>query len=556
MLVFFGNRYRTGFTIDRNGVGWSSMMSRTKWANRAAIVAGILAAKPGVAGAGLLAQSQEEGIVEWEEIRKLKLYPSLCAISVMNSWRVVIRLYCTPENYLAITDTLKRKATQAVVQTLAILLAFVLSSSAINAKPPSSPKPIGGGLNFFSEEQEKAMGRRYAQELNAKLSLVGDPSIQSYVERIGRRLVAASPRPGVAYEFRVVNTREVNAFAVPGGFIYVNRGLIELSKGEDELAAVLAHEIGHVAARHGTRQLSKQMLLQGILIGSVAATSAKSQKWGEVAALAGTIGSLLATMKYSRNDEYQADALALQIMNAAGFQPQALIRFFERMDESARRSNRALNWLAVVNTHPPASERIKRAELSTGPVPADVVFPAPPEFSAAKALLASMPLPPQNRDVTLSAALKAVGLAESRKAEESSINGCAEPGLVIATREITVPGSTVWLKTGLRVSTGQTVEIEASGEILPIKNNPLAVSPDGLPGTGKGIWKPLSWADTGALLARIEAGESKKIVLLGGAATFCVPFDADLQLGINDDNNFDNRGQFNVRITIRQRGAS
>jgi hypothetical protein len=174
MLVFFGNRYRTGFTIGRNGVGWSNMMSRTKWANRAAIVAGILAAKPGVAGAGLLAQSQEEGIVEWEEIRKLKLYPSLCAISVMNSWRVVIRLYCTPENYLAITETLKRKATQAVVQTLAILLAFLLSTSAIYAKPPSSPKPIGSGLNFFSEEQEKTMGRRYAQQIDAKLSLVAE----------------------------------------------------------------------------------------------------------------------------------------------------------------------------------------------------------------------------------------------------------------------------------------------------------------------------------------------------------------------------------------------
>ena len=186
MLVFFGNRYRTGFTTDRNGVGWSNMMSRTKWTNRAAIVAGILAAKPGVAGAGLLAQSQEEGIVEWEEIRKLKLYPSLCAISVMNSWRVVIRLYCTPENYRAITETLKRKATQAVVQTLAILLACVLSSSAIHAKPLPTPKPIGSGLNFFSEEQEKTMGRRYAQELNAKLSLVGDPQVQTYFERIGR----------------------------------------------------------------------------------------------------------------------------------------------------------------------------------------------------------------------------------------------------------------------------------------------------------------------------------------------------------------------------------
>lgn len=129
MLLFFGNRYRTGFTIDRNGVGWSSLMSRSKWANRAAVVAGILAAKPGVAGAGLLAQSQEQGIVEWDEIRKLKFYPALCTISVMNSWRVVIRLNCTPENYPAIADTLKRKATKAAIQILGLMLSLLISAS-------------------------------------------------------------------------------------------------------------------------------------------------------------------------------------------------------------------------------------------------------------------------------------------------------------------------------------------------------------------------------------------------------------------------------------------
>jgi Zn-dependent protease with chaperone function len=551
MLLFFGNRYRTGFTIDRNGVGWSSMMSRTRWANRAAVVAGILAAKPGVAGAGLLAQSQEQGIVEWDEIRKLKFYPALCSISVMNSWRVVIRLNCTPEQYPAIAETLKRKAAKAAVQILGLTLALLVASGAAWAKPP---KPAGSGLNFFSEEAERSMGRRYAEQLNSKLAFVTDPSVSAYVSQIGRRLAAASPRPSVQYEFRVVNTKEVNAFAVPGGFIYVNRGLIELSQGEDELAAVLAHEIGHVAARHGTRQLSKQMLLQGILIGSVAATSAKSKKWGDVAAMAGTIGTFLASMKYSRNDEYQADALALDILASAGYRREALVRFFERMDESSRRSNRAMNFLALVSTHPPASERIRRVELSTGPVPRDLAFPAPPEFAAAKSLLASLPAPPPNRDVTLSAALRSVGLAESRKAEEATVPGCADPGPVLLTRDFTVSGSTVWLNTGLNVGAGQTVNIESSGEIYLRKDSTTPAGPDGLPGTGKGFWKPLSWADTGALLARVEAGENKQTVLIGGSATFCVPFDYSLALGINDDNNFDNRGQFNVRVTIRQRG--
>jgi len=554
MLLFFGNRYRTGFTIDRNGVGWSSLMSRTKWANRAAVVAGALAAKPGVAGAGLLAESQEQGIIEWDEIRKLKFYPALCTISVMNSWRVVIRLNCTPENYPAIAESLKRKATKAAVQILGFMLALFVASGGAWAGPPKPPKPAGSGLNFFSAEAERSMGRRYAEQLNSKLNFVTDPSVSGYVSQIGRRLAAASPSPSIAYEFRVVNTKEVNAFAVPGGFIYVNRGLIELSQGEDELAAVLAHEIGHVAARHGTRQLSKQMLLQGILIGSVAAAGAKSKKWGDVAAMAGTIGTFLASMKYSRNDEYQADALALDILASAGYRREALVRFFERMDESARRSNRAMNFLALVSTHPPAAERIKRVELSTGPVPRDLVFAAPPEFASARTLLASLPAPPPNRDVTLSAALRSVGLAESRRSEEAAVPGCADPGPVILTRDFTVAGSTVWLNTGLNVASGQTVSIETSGEIYLRKDSTVPAGPDGVPGTGKGFWKPLSWADTGALLARVEAGENKKTVLIGGAASFCVPFDSALALGINDDNNFDNRGELQVRVTIRQRG--
>ena len=152
-------------------------------------------------------------------------------------------------------------------------------------------------------------------------------------------------------------------------------------------------------------------------------------------------------------------------------------------------------------------------------------------------------------------ALRSVGLAESRKSEEAAVPGCADPGPVLLTRDFTVSGSAVWLGTGLAVSAGQTVSIESSGEIYLRKDATTPAGPDGLPGTGKGFWKPLSWADTGALLARVEAGENKKIVLVGGAASFCVPFDSSLALGINDDNNFDNRGAFQVRVTVRQRGA-
>jgi len=99
MLVFFGNRYRIGFIVDGNGIGWFSAMARTKWAARAAVAGGLIAGEPGLLGAGLLGQASEKGKIEWGDIRRLKLYPALGVISVMNSWRVVVRLYCNPEIY-------------------------------------------------------------------------------------------------------------------------------------------------------------------------------------------------------------------------------------------------------------------------------------------------------------------------------------------------------------------------------------------------------------------------------------------------------------------------
>jgi len=118
MLVFFGNRYRIGFIMDRHGIRWFTAMARARWLNRAAVVGGFLAGKPSVVGAGLLGQATEKGKIGWGDIRKVKLYPALSVISILNNRRVVVRLYCNPENYPLIVETLKQRATRATFQVL------------------------------------------------------------------------------------------------------------------------------------------------------------------------------------------------------------------------------------------------------------------------------------------------------------------------------------------------------------------------------------------------------------------------------------------------------
>ena len=158
----------------------------------------------------------------------------------------------------------------------------------MRGQPPKDyTRNAGGGLNLFSEADELAMGRRYAAELEGKLSLVGAPAVQAYVDAVGKRLAGASPKPGLPFRFRVVNTKEVNAFAVPGGFIYINRGLIDLAQDEGQLAGVMAHEMAHVVGRHATKQMSKQLILLGVVAGASMLASKKSEGLVNVIAVAG-----------------------------------------------------------------------------------------------------------------------------------------------------------------------------------------------------------------------------------------------------------------------------
>ena len=207
-------------------------------------------------------------------------------------------------------------------------------------------------LALIGEQQEIAMGREADGQISRQLGLYDDEAIQSYVAALGARLAAQSERPHLPWTFRVVDDEVVNAFALPGGFIYVTRGILTHMGSEAELAGVVGHEIGHVTARHGVSQMSKSMLAQiGLGVGSVLSP--------EVANLAGLAESGLGLLflKYGRDDERQADELAVRYAVRTGYDPRAMVDVFDllgRVSAGATGSGDLPGWLL---THPDPGAR-------------------------------------------------------------------------------------------------------------------------------------------------------------------------------------------------------
>jgi len=213
--------------------------------------------------------------------------------------------------------------------------------------------PATGGKQFslVSESQEISMGREYDQQVAATLGLYGDSALQRYIQEFGARLAAKSERPGLPWTFRVVDDTVVNAFALPGGFIYVTRGILAHLNSEAQLAAVVGHEIGHVTARHSADQVTKQQLAQaGLVIGSIA-----SPTFGRVSGLAGqALGVLF--LRFSRDDESQADDLGLRYVQRARYDAREMPGVFHMLDRvsGGGGSSRTPSWLA---THPNPENR-------------------------------------------------------------------------------------------------------------------------------------------------------------------------------------------------------
>jgi len=208
------------------------------------------------------------------------------------------------------------------------LLAGVRTGLADETQPRAS-----AGFNLFSPEQDIELGEASAEEIMRQLVIVRDERTERYVQRLGERLAAEAPGYRFPYKFVVVASPEVNAFALPGGYIFVNEGAIEAARSEGELAGVLAHEIAHVSLRHGTTQASRAYLAKTGLNILNAVTVALQGDVGHLAAVIGGAGANKFFLKSNREAEAQADAEGARLMSAAGYDPHEMAEFFERLDE-------------------------------------------------------------------------------------------------------------------------------------------------------------------------------------------------------------------------------
>jgi len=191
----------------------------------------------------------------------------------------------------------------------------------------------GTGFNLFSPEQDIELGEASAEEIRRQLVVLQDERAEAYVQRLGERLAAKAPGYRFPYKFVVVASPEVNAFALPGGYVFVNEGAIKASRSEGELAGVLAHEIAHVSLRHGTTQASRAYLARTGLNIINALTVALQGDVGRLASVVGGAGANKFFLKSNREAEAQADEEGARLLAAAGYDPREMAEFFERLEE-------------------------------------------------------------------------------------------------------------------------------------------------------------------------------------------------------------------------------
>ena len=268
-----------------------------------------------------------------------------------------------------------------LVATLGLTLVPGVWAQRSNLKPP---------WNTYPPQRDVQIGKESAQMLAKRLPLCNDPKVDEYLTKLGLRLVSKMPTRGVQYpwEFHCVNDKEINAFALPGGYVFVNRGAIEAADNEAQLAAVMAHELSHVVMRHGTAQLSKGSLMQGAatIFGQIFGGSTSGALLSQGVALGA--GGLL--LRYSRSDETQADVLGTQTLYDVGYDPRAMAQFFEKLQAETKGKNPP----QFLSDHPNPGNRVARVNEEIdklGGVPPNAKRDSP-EFEAIKREVMSLPV--------------------------------------------------------------------------------------------------------------------------------------------------------------------
>ena len=249
----------------------------------------------------------------------------------------------------------------------------------------------------ISQQQEVQMGQEYAQQINAQLPIIQDPELNRYINVLGDSMARLTSRRDLDWHFFIVDAQEVNAFAVPGGFVYVNRGLIERADQMDELAGVLGHEIGHVLRRHTIKQMEKaQGANVGVTLACILTSICNSQIAGAAINIAG--GAVFA--RFSRQDEAEADAEGFNNVVRAGISPVGMVTMFQKLlAERRSRPGAVEGWFL---THPLEEDRIQAVQARINQLPRSTLASLGTDtrnFHSFKARLQSLPPSPPPRQL-------------------------------------------------------------------------------------------------------------------------------------------------------------
>jgi beta-barrel assembly-enhancing protease len=215
-----------------------------------------------------------------------------------------------------------------------------------------------GGLNLVSVNDEIAIGRKAQQEVRRQVPSLGDATINGYIDNLGGRIAARADGPRYPYSFDVANRRDINAFALPGGPIWVHRGLIDAAQNEAQLAGVIAHEVAHIAHRHAAEQMTKGtfanvgLSLLGAFLGNGTG--------GQIAQLGAGIATNATMMKFSRDHEREADLKALQYMKRAGYDPRGMVEFLQVLRTRQGRDPGSVQ--TFFSSHPAPADRVARLQ--------------------------------------------------------------------------------------------------------------------------------------------------------------------------------------------------
>jgi hypothetical protein len=273
---------------------------------------------------------------------------------------------------------------------LAAVLALAIACATRQPGDPLTP-----GYNLASPQEDIELGRQAAAEVRQQVQVVDNEQLQSYVRSLGQKL-GQQPEAGEwPFEFTVINEPSINAFALPGGPIFIHSGLIDAADTEGQLVGVLAHEISHVTLRHGTSQATKAQMIQlpavlaGVLIGDGGALS-------QITQVGVGLGLNALMMKYSRGAEKEADALGARIMAGAGYNPVEMARFFQKLDEQG-----GARPPALLSSHPSPGNRVKLVEAEMATFPPAQYAANTGQFPRAKQMVANLPPPPKPKQEVL-----------------------------------------------------------------------------------------------------------------------------------------------------------